>query len=238
MKIKTEVLNEFLKAVKMAGDSELKEVVFDFTDTGLKIDAMNESQTNMSSGLLKKEAFTDYEAIGKIGIQEMSKIIRIMEGFSEPDIKVENNLLKVTEENRIFETELLNIEFINKSPDFNFKFDEGVQIPFKLEELKKFIDEISINGKWDTSLTITTDKDKKELILKNDGKYKFTRIYNIDNINDNIEVNFGVQFFDAVENLVTETIELTMKSDSPIKVVSKSDNYNVNLIVAPRVIDD
>ncbi len=239
MKIETEVLNEFLKAVKMTGDSELKEVVWNFTDSGLQIKGMCDSQTTFSSGLLKKEVFKNYEAIGKIGIQEMDKIIKILEGFNEPDIKVENNLLRVKEGNKIFETELLNIEFINNVSDINLNYDENSQnIPFMLSELKKFISDISINGKQNTTLIVVTDKNKKQLTLKNDGKYKFIRSYNMDQVVNDVELHFGIQFFDAIDNLVTEQINLVLKDKFPAKIVSMNDKYIVSIIVAPRVSEE
>ncbi len=239
MKIETKVLNEFLKAVKMSGEDELKEVVFNFSDAGLQINGINDSQTNMSSGLLRKEVFKNYEAIGKIGIQEMSKIIKILEWFTEPEIKVINNELVMEEGNKVFETELLNIEFIHSATEMELSYEGNAQIiTFNLEELKDFINETFINGKYEVMLSIITNKDNKQLVLKNNEKYKFTKIYNMENINNDIVLNLGSQFFNAIDNLVTEKVDLILKTNFPVKIISKNDNYEVNIIVAPKVIED
>jgi hypothetical protein len=229
MKVEKDTLNEFLTKSKFSGDDELREVILDFSEEGLNINAVCDVKTSMVKGILKKDVFTDYEAFGEIGIMHVANLLRVVNSFDKViDLRVEGNLLIMKEGSRKVELEYANPEVINKVDiNLEIEFDEEFKIDAKL--LNKFISRASINNDFDINLTTQPGK----LLLKNTkGSYKFTEEIDIPSIEKEVSVTFGNSFVNVVSPL-NEEVVLCLKTDAPAKIKEIKDNSEIEIITSP-----
>jgi len=230
MNIKTKVFNTFLKKVKMDGTQIVDEAIFDFNDGGLKISAMTGGNTTRIDAMLMSSAFGQYEAIGKVGVQGIAQITKILDTFKdEVDISIEGNVLRLKEGGRKVEVELIDLQFLTEVGALKeLQFDETIKI--KSVDLNKFISDVNINKDFE----LIFDTKPKQLILSNTGKYKFTQILPVEEAQGGVTAKFGAPFIDVVKAL-TDNILLSMKTDFPIKILEKTDVSTIVIITAPRI---
>jgi hypothetical protein len=232
MKINKKKLTDFLKKVNMSGSERIEEAIFNFMDNGLSINAVANTKISMINALLNKSAFTEYEAIGEIGIPDLSLIIRILDKFDdELSFIIEGSLIKFFDKNKEMTTELLNTEFITKAnSQKELTHDEIISL--NAEVLKDIISDATINK--DYNLQFKTEP--KKLIIETTGKFKFKREFNIPEVKGGVIVTFGQPFVDNVGAL-TDDLLLHLKAQYPIKIFEKTDDSVITIIAAPRMND-
>jgi len=229
MKIKKGKLIGFLNKVKLSGEDELSEVVFNFSEEGLKIDAVCNIKTSMVKGILKKEVFDEYEVFNEIGIMNLATAIRVIDTFNEDlNISIEGNLLIIKEGSRKVEVEYADPAVIPKI-DINIDIEFEEEFKIDISKLNAFIDKAAGVNK-DLSITLTTSSGK--LTLSNSGTYKFTEELAIEGITKDVVVTFGNSLKNVIANLSGEVL-LCMKSDTPIKIVEDIEGSNIELITSP-----
>jgi len=226
MKISKQKITEFLNKVNMNGD--LQEAIFNFAEKGLQISGKNAAGVTRVDGMLKSSAFEEYNALGKIGVQELNNVVRIMTGFNKVvDIKVEGNLLSLKEDSKKVDIELLDVKFIEEVQALpELKFDEHIKIASK--DINDFIKDAAINKEF----FITLKTKEKVTMLTNDGKFKFTKTLETAEAKGGITAKFGSHFINAVVGL-TSDITLSLKSDYPIKMVEITEESIINIVTAP-----
>lgn len=230
MKIKTDILVEFLKKVNMNGNERIEEALFNFTETGLQISAVSPTKVNRVDAILKSSAFENYEAIKEIGIQDISTLIKIIKTFKNMvDLKVEGNTIILFNGSKEMKTELIDTQFINavdklKDLEFSdmFTIDSGL--------VKEAIEDANINEEF--SLKFKTVE--KGFLIATTGKYKFNRQFKVEEAKGGVEVSFGSPFINAFMQL-TGKVELNLKNNFPIKILEKTENSVINFIVAPTI---
>jgi hypothetical protein len=217
----------------MDGNEKIEEALFNFTESGLKISAVTPSKINRVDATLKTSAFISYEAIEKIGVQDITTLIKIIGKFSdEIELIVEGNIIKLKDGNKEMTTELIDVQFITAVKDMKeLEFDDSFTI--KVEKIKSAIDDASINGEY--NLEFKTGE--KAFQISTSGKYKFKRNYIVEEANGGVEVAFGEPLVNAVKNL-TGKIELNLKSNFPAKILEKTEHSIISLIVSPRIKSD
>lgn len=230
MKIKKSKLKSFLDKVKLSGEDELTEVIFNFTEEGLKIDAVCSIKTSMVTSLLKKEAFIEYQTIGEIGIMNLPTTIRVIDTFKEDlDMSVEGNLLIVKEGSRKVEIEYADPEVISKS-DINVNIEFEEEFTINITKINDFIDKASSVNK-DLNINLITSEGK--LTVNNTkGTYKFTEDIAIEGITKEVKSTFGSSFKNVINNLSGE-VKLFIKSGAPMKIVEENDESYIELITSP-----
>ena len=230
MKIEKTKFTNFLKKVKLDGADQIDEVLFDFTTQGLKIMVMNKTSTCRIDAMFKSSAFSEYEAIGKVGIQELHMLIRLCETFDkEVDIKTSENLLTIKSGSRKIEFELLDIQFISEVAEPKvMEFDESITVNSKV--LNKFIKDVELNKEYIINLETT----EKKLKISNTGKYKFTEIIEAKEAKGGVNTSFGLPLTNALRALTGE-LQLNLKSQYPLRVVEKTEDSIISIIVAPRI---
>ena len=226
MKISKQKMTEFLKKVNMNGD--LQEAIFNFTETGLKISGKNAAGVTRVDGMLKSAAFEEYNALGKIGVQEINTVIRIMSGFNKIiDVKVEGNLLSLKEGGKKVDIELLDVQFIEEVQALPpLEFDENIKIASK--DINDFIKDASINKEFFISLSTK----EKVTMLTNTGKFKFTKTLETVEAKGGVTAKFGAHFINAVIGL-TSDVTLSLKTDYPIKLVEITEESIISIVTAP-----
>ena len=230
MKIEKNTLLSFIEKFRMVDHSSIDEAIFKFPEEGLRTVAYDASNCICSSAFLKSSSFVEYEAIDNIGLNEIRKIVTILKRFKGIiSLKVEGNLLTISEANKKVSIELVSEKFLNNTV---YKELEAFKETFIMEasELNDIL--ADANLKIGMSLMITTLKDK--IIFTNSGKYKFERVIEREGCVGGTVVKMGLPFSGAVSNL-TGTLNISIASDYPIQVVEKSDDEEHIIVVAPTI---
>jgi hypothetical protein len=230
MKIKSKVFVEFLKKVNMDGNEKVNEAIFDFSESGLKISAMSPTKVNRIDAMLLPSAFVEYNAIEKIGIQDVSTLIKLLGKFGdEIELTVDGNIIKVSDSNKEVSTELMDVQFIQTiGPVKEFQFDDMLSIDSS--KINETINDASINSEFNLNFKTV----EKGLQISSTGKYKFNRTFATEEAKGGVDVSFGQPFINAVKSL-TGKLELNLKSNFPVKILEKTEHSVVNLIVSPII---
>lgn len=228
MKIDKKVLYDFLKKIHINGG--ILEAVFDFTDSGLKISGKNQTNVTRVDGVLNSSAFVEYNGLGKIGVQEINNVIKIVNNFEkEITIKVEGNLLCLKEGSKKVEIELLELQFIEECNELpNLEFNETIKL--KANDINNFIKDAAVNREF----TLTFSTSEKSTTLMNDGKFKFTKVYDTPEAKGGVVIKLGSYFIDAVLGLTDELL-MSIKSNYPIKMLEQTEKSTVVIVTAPLI---
>ena len=233
MKIKTKPLTTFLTKVKMAGTQQITECILKFESEGLKIGANSDAQLSRVAGVLNKSLFKDYVEIGNVGVNDFDNVIKVIQRFGETlTLKKEGNLLTLSSGGKKVDIELVSEDFIKTDVDApELEFDETFTISSK--QLGDIITDVQMNK--DAVLSITTEE--KKVKFNNTGKYKFENEIDALTVKGGTKVDFGQPFIDAVSGL-TGSLEMSLKVDYPCKIVERTDDSIITIVVAPRVSDE
>lgn len=232
MKIKTKELITFLKKVNMSGTRRISEALFKFDTDGVKVKAITKGNESLVDGYLNSSAFTEYKAIGNIGIGNIETAIRIMERFGdEIELVHQKNVIKI-------------IDCVdNKSVSWTLfdegLFDKGLKAPplkydstfvISSDTLHSIFKDVLINKNCEI---IIKTKDGA-VVFTNTGEYVFETVLEAPVVKAGIEVKFGSALIDATSNL-DGILEVGIKTNFPATFVEKKDLSTVSLIVSPLV---
>jgi len=233
MKVKTGTLAGFLKKFSMEGSQQINEGVLRFEDEGLKISANSVSKQVRVMSWLKKGVFTEYEAIGNVGVNDIPTVIRVLERFGENiSLTKEGNLLTVKGESKKVEIELVAESFLDTDTgEPTLEFIDTFTIPSA--QMKNIYKDVKMNK--DATLTIETAD--KSVAFKNTGKYKFLNTIAALTCKGGAKSTFGEPLIDATNNLDGE-LEISLGENYPMKVMEKTETSVVTIIVAPRVAEE
>jgi len=231
MKIEKKEFIEFLDKIRMTSSATLEEAIFDFSEQGLKISAVIAANMGQIDSILKPTAFVEYEAIGKIGVQELEQISRIMNKFDkELNLVVEGNLLTVKGAGKKVDIELMDIKFIKEPVAFK-QLEYAETFTINGADLSAFYDDVAID-KDDLELTFTTSTNK--VALSNTGKYKFNKEILAEGAIGKTVVMFGPVLTHATSQL-KGNLTISSKTNFPIKIVETTENSVIALLIAPKV---
>jgi len=230
MKIEKKKLVEFLKKVKMDGTQGISECVLRFEKEGLKIDANAAAKQSRIMAWLKTSAFKEYEELGNVGVNGFENVIKVIERFGELIVlNKEGNLLTIKGDNKKVDIELVSEDFLEVDtgqPDL--EFEDTFTITGK--KLKEIYDDVAMNK--DAKLSINTEE--KKVKFSNTGKYKFETILEAPTCKGGAKVDFGEPLIDSTKAL-TGNIEMSVKTDYPARLMEKTEDSVITVIVAPRV---
>jgi hypothetical protein len=234
MKIKTKTLVEFLKKVRMTGAQEIKECILSFSKDGLKITATSTAKQSFITAWLKAVAFKDYdENFGNIATDDLPTITDVLGRFGEFIVlKKEGNLLTVIGDNKKVDIELVNETFLSTmSSEPNLAFVDTFEL--QAQRLKDVFKDVRLNK--DAVIVIKTEP--KKVAINNTGKYKFRNEINSDMCKGGADSTFGEPFIDATQEL-DGNLEISVGVNWPIKILEKTDESIITIIVAPRVSEE
>jgi hypothetical protein len=231
MKIKTSV---FLNFIQKAGMTDtVNNCMLNFSKDGLIIKTAATNKLAMIDALLKSTAFTEYEEIGKIGIDPLLDLKSILKRFKESiKIKVEGNVLILSEEGKKIEFPITDTQFIDAFPEpKNLEFHETFALPS--EKVQEIIKDSMLNK--DSYITIITEPGKVK--LQNSGRYKFLHEYAVPTVEKETKSKFGDPFVKSTDAL-TGTLEFSTRTDYILKVVEKTDISLITVLIAPLITKD
>ena len=79
MKVDSKVLNRFLDKVTIGGDG-IRDGIVDFSEEGLKVNLLDETNTLFIVGNLKKNMFKDYKVLGKVAVANFTMLKNVTNG--------------------------------------------------------------------------------------------------------------------------------------------------------------
>jgi len=238
MKIETKILTKFLEEFSLSAENQIGEALFKFETEGLKVGSNDGQKQVFSTGWLKPEAFKEYSAIGNVGLNDLANVIKVLGRFDEfVTITKQGNLMTVagsskTSEKKV-DVELISENFLStEAAEPKLTFTDTFVIGGKL--LGEVVADAEMNK--DAELIIATEP--KKVMFSNTGKYRFNTTLVSPVTVGNARVSFGQPFVNAVANLIkgdTKELEFSLANDYPVKIVKRTENSVVTVIVAPRV---
>lgn len=231
MKIKRPILNSFLDKINMS--EQIMECVLDFGADGLHMVSNTVDKLSRVNGFLKASAFTEYEAIGSIGIDNLTELKKLVKRFGENiSIKVEGNQLTLSETGKKVDMSLMDKQFIatDKLTDPILNFADSFSFP--ADKLNEIISDSELSK--DSHLIFKTEP--QLLKIQNTGKYKFLHEFAQPNCKGGVAVRFGQPLVLAVKNF-TDILEFNVSTNYPIKIIEKTENTEISVIVAPLVVN-
>lgn len=232
MEIKKAEFIRFLKKATMDGKQQVVETILDFGKEGIKMNSNSENKLSRAMAHLKISGFEKYEEIGKVGMNDISNLTKVLSRFGEKiKLKKEGNVLEVKSGNKKVEIELVSENLIKTDTgEPELEFTDTFEITSR--ELKGIFEDVSINK--DAEILIKTED--KKVIFTNTGKYKFENKLASDTCKGGSQVKFGMPLIDALRNLDGD-LEISIRTDYPMKILEKTDNTTVTVLVAPMVED-
>lgn len=235
MKVKKKTFKEFLESALMSEEQEIKEAILNFEKDGLKINCNDTAKLARTISWHNKANYTDYpeEGIGKVCLNDLPQLKKLIERFGELiDIKKKGNLLTISGDvdgrKKSVDIELVAETFLEVDSDPVLEFDQTFEISAKA--LNDILNDVKTNK--DAVLKITTKN--KYVEFTNTGKYKFTNPVEAPTAKEGVSLDLGKPFMNAVSNLKGK-LQISLKSNYPVKIMEKTEQSTVVLIVAPRV---
>ena len=239
MKIDTNILKEYINKVSLSATIPM--IDLNFTSEGVTTAVKNDSQVALAIGLLKKEAFEEYEEIGEIYIRNSRMLIEILKTFDdgitiarEGDfiLKLSTNKRKVhimLAEKKIC-ANLLQDKKPDIEPELTFKIDKTILT--KTVNDMKLLDVLNVNFVKDkTGVRINIGKKKSYDFITNTEicEDAFTLKEDAD-----VKVGVGGGFREVVSSL-GDSVTLKLASNKPLVFEDLREHMNVEFIVAPFV---
>jgi len=233
MKITKKNLVGFLKKATMSAEQGISEAILDFQKDGLKLNANSPPKQVRVMAWLKTSAFKEYEEIGKVGMNDLANVIKVLERFDELlTLTVEGNLLTVKSGSKKVEIELISEAFLT-TDDGEPKLEFAETFTLDNGKVKEIVGDVSLNK--DAYLKIETAE--KKVLFSNTGKYKFHSEVEAPACKGGVIVNFGKPLVDSIASLDSDLI-FSVSTDYPTKVMEKTEDAIITLIVAPRMPDE
>lgn len=232
MKVKKEVLVNFLKKATMTGVSALSEGIIDFTKNGIVISSQSASNNVLMNATLRAKSIEGYDAIGQIGVNNLKDISKLLEGFTGEFIKFEikaNQLIFKSSHRRVKVT-LMDKEAVTAPTKYPKDLEVRTEFNISMDLIKGFFKNMNIVNTTEFSLELKG----KDLLFNTKGFNEVTEKVEVDVGKVNVKVKLNRAFIDAIDNL-TDDVKVEMKTDYPISVTSTTADIKIRILVAPIV---
>jgi hypothetical protein len=228
MKVKTDVLEDFLTKVRM---DDSNTCLLRFEEEGLSVSILSPANTQKCDATLFKSNFVDYAPIGNIGVDELHRLIKVLKKLEkEVEIKVEGNLISFIGTKKEVSFELVDEKFIDEVKPTP-AMEHPTSFAIQAELLSSFLSDAQTN----TDVSVFFETVEGGVKLANDGKYQFK--YNVDSEGTKAgeKVRFGQPLVATMAAIKKGELTVHIKSDYPVLIDHKTDNYKMQFMVAPRV---
>lgn len=230
MKIKTCNLTSFLTKALMEGTQKITEAKLVFDTEGMSITKMSLTGSARVDALLMATAFTELDYKGTIALSDLDKLLKILAQF-EPskdiEITTNNNILKISQENKTVEMEMIDESFIKtEKPVSNTEYDETFTI--ETAKLQLIFTDALINTNPEIIITTTPNV----VTFKNTGRYKFTTSIISETTQGQHKSKYGMPIIDALKKLTGE-VTLSFKNNGVLKAEENTDLSTITILVAP-----
>ena len=213
----------------MKDEQQVDQCLLEFKDDGLHTIATSLPKAARTSSHLYLSAFEQYDAIGNVGLNELSRFIKIIKRFKKIiDISIEGNIFVIKEASKKVEIPMIDEQYFDEQDDPEMEFIDSINM--SASALNDIFKDASENS--DATITITTEE--KRAIFSNTGKYKFETIIDDGGLKGGAKSTFGSPIISALEELRGDIV-IDVAVDYPVRVTEKTDDSSVMVIIAPRV---
>ena len=226
MIIDGKILSSFLAKVAVEG---IEECVLDFNEQELSVCSTNNSNTTMVICSLNKKSFNSYETLGKVGVNNLTKLNNALNSMSsEVVISKKDNLLMLCTKTSEFDLVLPHLDTIptpSKLPELSFdiNFNLNSEILRKVMKCSEIVEK---------GASITFRGDNKKLIIESGNDDKFRELVYVPEIISDLKVKFS-EPLKQVFTVLDGVVNISLKSDYPIKIMQKTEQASFVYIVAP-----
>lgn len=235
MEIKKSLLRNFIVETALSGEHSITEVKLNFAEQGLELNYTTTDSSIAIRAALNKNHFKNYEAHGLIGINNYTELTKVLDSLAGDDLIInkEEHRLVFQSGSRHVEYDLADPELISHGTiDKTFEYDINFKLP------KTFFSEIekalSFSISKSEAPTIKFTGKNGVLETKYGSRYKFTDKKAVPEIQDELNVEFGTALFNAIGPLTGE-LNVSVKSNFPITVLRKGEDFAVRVLIAPRM---
>lgn len=169
--------------------------------------------------------------IPRKAVQELSRLLDDSE--SDVEIQFSGNYMKVNYKNVVFSTKLIDARFPDFSRSFNQPFMNVIRV--NKQELKDALMRVEIlsNEKY-KGVNFDIDSCSLKLSTNNPEHDEAEEDVVIDYLGDSVSIAFNAQYMlDAVSNVDTEILELTIASNASVCFIEKPEQSLFRYIVMP-----
>jgi len=230
MIIESKLFENWLKKASVNG--KIDEIRLNFSEEGVSMIESDKGSFYLTKCLLKKKAFKNYESIGEIAVNNISRLINFLKRFSEEiEISKNNSILTIKGKTKKAEYILANLESMPDKKNFPKYDDWKVNIKLESSVLKDILEDANTIGK-NTEIFFKTKE--KGLLISCGKDDKFQQEIKNANIEEkDVKTFFGDPLKEVIAVLDDE-INFQMGKASPIKIIEKNDLEEFIFFVAPK----
>ncbi len=236
----------FFKKVMECIGSIIDEGTIEASSDGLTLKSMDANQIAMISFSMPKEAFGKFEVEGNkkfsINLQDLLKIIGRAKGLLSIQLDDEASKLLVelkSDSTKTFKLPLLDLKHAAAPKEPTIPFDASVKI--KADSLKELIKDASMLAAYitleakDSMFTIEAQGDSGE--LKTETKAGSPAISAFELKSEKARSMFSSEYLDKITKGAAgeEPVEVSLKTNAPIKVEYNIQKARLKYYLAPRV---
>ena len=235
LKVENTKLAEVISVGTLEGKFE--SVVLNFKDDGLHIKSKDGDNTIMNLVFMPKTSFELYKEVKNlIGIRNSNILLNVLKSFNGIiNLKVEKDLINIYDNKKVVTLKTADVTYLddnnlNETPKVFEKFDAGVKI--NTDILKNSIKNISIVKSDNIKINI-----KNKLLSIETGDEGFDKITEKINCayNNNVSAFFNSELFKNVVAVLKDEVIISLpKSNFPIQLTTKTDNFHSKILIAPN----
>jgi hypothetical protein len=191
----------------------------------------------MCDGVLKKEAFEDYQAIGRLHIKSVSLLQKYLESFDDVITieKLEEYLLKLYDDKRevyiVLGSDLVVDNILDDIPENVKEMTFNTKISLKYNDFKKISKDVALLGV--TKVDISA-KDKEFTVLvgeKGESDYLVNKIALEEDVTE-ATVTLGEYFLQTMAVMCDEFVA-EFDTDRPVRITETMELMDFTCIIAP-----
>lgn len=234
MKEEVAKLKNFLKVVGLSGARVINEIILNLEEDTINVSAKTLDKTVALRGIVKANPFgiTD-----KLGIADLGKFIQYLDVVDVTSFKVEENRITIKGGKKKVSALLKVTEFIKDTTVVPALYDKlsgnlkgGIEFSVDVASLQAIENYLKITGA--DYFTLAVSKGVVKVVVGTKNTDKLTEEIGIDYSGDaSATLTLKTTFIEAIRNL-SGNVTLTVKNDAPVKVYSKTDDLEVELLIA------
>lgn len=231
MKIETGVWKNFLN--KIYTDGTITETILSFEDDGVHSSNISFDSIVGNRIFLPKKSFMNYKSIGKIGIDNVKRIIKLISLFNDDDkinLVFDKNKMFIKSSNRNIETILPDPSFIKGSIDLK-SMEYQNSIDLKSQVLKQIVSNLSAADGKQIHISVRG----KNLSISCGENDRVTEIIKNEKFIEDVSAKYSELFKRIVNSITEDTINLRLKTNFPLTMIEKGSQINSMWIISPIV---
>lgn len=232
MKIDIKIIREYLNKVSL--NTTIPTINFNFTEDGVKTRVRSMGNAAITEGLLKKEAFEEYEAIGELYIKNSKLLIDSLKSFEgSVTLEIKNdNIFKISTDKR----EIYNMlaeksiceNIIEECPVVASTVDFAIDKKILTQSVAD-MNMLKVNN-----VTFIKKDDLTYIQIGEDNEYDVVKNHIDCSVEGDVRVGVGASFEEVVSAL-GNSVRIFLADDLPLVFEDHTQFMEVKTILAPFI---